>query len=377
VLDFTSAAYLQFEHSSSTLSAWPRLTSGKPAALEELPGTARIEAELAALVGCERALLGPSTLHLFWDLFRLLPGENICIFVDQGAYPISRWGIERAAAAGIPARIFPHNDVAALRMAIRDAGRSTPAIVTDGFDTQCGTPAPLIEYAKCAGSEGGFLVVDDTQSLGIFGTVTTGSDPYGLGGGGSLRRLALRHPGVLLVSSLAKAFGVPMAMLAGSSRLVEHFRMTFQTRVHCSPPSAVALVAALNALELNRRKGDALRRHLAERVVYFRRGLQRLSLLGNGSCFPVQPIAASQGTDTVALYRALLNHGVRPVLHDGCGRRSPCISFVFTVRHRLTDIEQALNSLMEALPSGVHSTEGEKSNEWISRSFRQNQIYQK
>ncbi|WP_433968357.1 hypothetical protein [Tunturiibacter gelidiferens] len=76
MLDFTSAAYLEFEHASWNLPAWPRLTSGKPSALEELPGTAEVESELAALVGCERALLGTSTLHLFWDLFPLLSGRT-------------------------------------------------------------------------------------------------------------------------------------------------------------------------------------------------------------------------------------------------------------------------------------------------------------
>ena len=51
---------------------WDRLTLGKPAALESPPGAREVEGELAALTGCERAVLAPSTLHLFWDLFGIL-----------------------------------------------------------------------------------------------------------------------------------------------------------------------------------------------------------------------------------------------------------------------------------------------------------------
>ncbi|WP_433968356.1 aminotransferase class I/II-fold pyridoxal phosphate-dependent enzyme [Tunturiibacter gelidiferens] len=265
---------------------------------------------------------------------------------------------------------LPPNDIPALQKAMRNAGRVTPAIVTDGFCPGCGTAAPLTDYAQCAVLGGGFLVVDDTQSLGVFGALTAGFAPYGHGGGGSLQRLALRHPVIVLVSSLAKAFGVPVAMLAGSTRVVEHFRSESQTRVHCSPPSAAALAAALNAVELNRRFGDALRLSLAEGVAHFRRGLKRLSLLGSNSLFPVQPIALPPGANTVAVYHALLNLGVRPVLHEGCGDHRPCISFVLTVRHRLTDINKALDSLVEALPSGALPTEGVRSNESLQRKNR-------
>src|SRR5271156_5922486 len=98
MLDFTSSLYLGFEHSSSSLPSWDRFTLGKPTALAELEGTEQIERELAALVGCESAVIGVSTLHLFWDLFGILGERGWNIFVDGSLYPIARWGVERAAA---------------------------------------------------------------------------------------------------------------------------------------------------------------------------------------------------------------------------------------------------------------------------------------
>src|ERR1700742_4442103 len=96
MLDFTSALYLGFEHASGSLPGWTSLTLGKPAALEQGPGVLRVERELAALTGCEGAVLGASTLHLFCDLFAMLGGKNVAIWIDEAAYPIARWGADRA-----------------------------------------------------------------------------------------------------------------------------------------------------------------------------------------------------------------------------------------------------------------------------------------
>jgi 8-amino-7-oxononanoate synthase len=76
VLDFTSALYLGMHHTTGALRPWRSLTTGRPAALAEPPGAAAVVNHLADLVGCERATLLPSTLHLFWDLFGRLDARN-------------------------------------------------------------------------------------------------------------------------------------------------------------------------------------------------------------------------------------------------------------------------------------------------------------
>ena len=76
--------------------------------------TERVAQDLAQLLRCKRAVLAPSTLHLYWDLFDLLARDHIAIYVDAGTYPIARWGIERAAAKGVRTATFPTHDSAAL-----------------------------------------------------------------------------------------------------------------------------------------------------------------------------------------------------------------------------------------------------------------------
>jgi len=355
VLDFTSSLYLGFEHPSSDLPAWPQLTLGKPAALEVLPGIPRLERELASLAGCERALVAPSTLHLFWDLFAIMAHRDLNIFLDRGSYPIARWAVERAAAAGVPVRTFPQHDVKALLWALSNAGRARPVIVTDGFSPSSGAAAPLADYADFAVSRGGLLVVDDTQALGVFGPSPALSTPYGKGGGGSLQKFGLRHPGIVVVSSLAKAFGVPIAMLGGSAALIEKFLENSKTRMHCSPPSAAEVWAACHALKENRRVGEALRSKLGQLVACFRRGLKSLGLLASRSLFPVQPLRLPQDMDVRAFYQELLERGIQPVLHSGSGSSNVQCSFVLTARHRLTDIDKALEALVHAIAIPIAS----------------------
>ena len=65
MLDFTSALYLSMGHASHRLPPWERLTTGRPAALAEPALADSVAAQLAALMGCETAVLAPSTLVLF------------------------------------------------------------------------------------------------------------------------------------------------------------------------------------------------------------------------------------------------------------------------------------------------------------------------
>src|SRR5260221_1007743 len=145
VLDFTSALYLGLQHPSASLASWDAFTLGRPAALAEPPDAETVAGELASLQGSEAATLLPSTLHLFWDLFRVLDGGQVGILCDAGLYPIARWGAERALGLGMPVRTFAHHDVGALAQAIDRMARAKlrPIVVTDGYCPGSGAPAPI------------------------------------------------------------------------------------------------------------------------------------------------------------------------------------------------------------------------------------------
>ncbi len=354
VLDFTSALYLGLRHGSELLPLWPQFTLGKPAALEEPAEARQVAQALAQLQGVEAAVLASSTLHLAWDLFVLLNDiQPITILMDAEAYPILRWGVERAACRGAPLRRFPHHSPSALRHAIAGADRRKrrPVIVTDGFCPGCGRLAPLRDYLACAEAAAGLLVIDDTQALGILGHSPDAALSYGYGGGGSLPHCGIRSSRVLTLSSLAKALGVPLAVLAGSAKMISAFADGSKTRVHCSPPSFPVLAAARHALSVNRRCGDALRALLLKRVRRFLARLRDADLSTVGGHFPIQSLDMSASIDPVRLHRDLLQQGLKAVLQrtHTPGAGAARLTFLLTARHQPEEIDCAAAALTRSI----------------------------
>jgi 8-amino-7-oxononanoate synthase len=349
VLDFASALYLGFQHASHDLRPWAQFSTGVPAALGGPALAAEISKALAILQGCERATLAPSTLHLFWDLFGVLRESRPAIFVDAATYPISRWGVERVAARGVAVRTFGHHDPNSLDAALQAGFSGRPIIVTDGFCPSCGRLAPVTDYLRTARGVGGWLVIDDTQALGIFGHSPGPEAPYGKGGGGTLKRTNITGPQVILASSMAKAFGVPLAVLAASEEIVERFEDQSETRMHCSPPSVATLRAAEHALRLNCDRGDTLRLRLAGLTRHFQAGLNQVGLTHTGGIFPVQSVAVPANRDPAAVHGGLLRSGVRTVLHQSDKDSGPRVSFLITACHTFSQINRAVDLLVRML----------------------------
>ncbi len=352
MLDFTSSLYLGMTHGSATLAPFDRLTLGVPAALGEAPGTAEVERRLAERQGCERATLATSTLHVAWDLFGLLSRRPAAIHVDAGAYPILRWGVERAAARGVRARSFGHHDGGAL-LASLDAvgpGGPPPVIVTDGLCPACGKIAPLAAYLDTARARGGLLVVDDTQALGVLGSHPAPGAPYGSGGGGSLCALGVGGPDVLVVASLAKGYGAPLAALSGPREAVERFEREGETRAHCSPPSVAAVRAAGRALDEDDARGDALRARLATNVRRFQQRLGEGGLRTDGGLFPVQSLPV--GPDALGVRAALARRGIRTFLHEPRCRAGARVGFVLRADHEPRDVDHAARAVIEVINAG-------------------------
>jgi 8-amino-7-oxononanoate synthase len=352
-LDFTSSLYLGMAHPSTSLRPWARLTAGAPAALTAPAAAPRVAGAFARLQGCQAATLARSTLHAYWDLVPACAAPGTAIYVDSGAYPISRWGVERAALRGVPIRAFPHLDADALRSRIDDdwSAGLRPLVVSDGVCAGCGRATPVRAYLDAARRGGGLLLLDDTQALGILGRDAGPDAPFGLGGGGSLRHSNIVSPDVVLVASMAKGLGVPMTVIAGDRNLIRELNERGETRSHCSPPSIADVYAAEHALAVNLERGDSLRLRLARNVESFREAVRPFVpgwLRAVTGIFPVQTIALP-ASRAQQVYQSLRQRGIVAVLHRATCRRQSAISFVITAGHGQGDIERAGAALGESL----------------------------
>ncbi len=339
--DFTSALYLGFTHDSQQLPGWAALTTGRPASLQESALSVATAAAAAAAVGCSQGALFPSTLHLLLDLLAWMGRGRGGFAWDEGLYPVARWGMERAVSQGAPSLSYPHRDarggVAAMK-SLANRGK-VPVAVTDGFCPACGGASPLNDLAEAAGRLGGWLVVDDTQGIGILGKTPTSTSPWGEGGVGTAAWLGVPLDRVILASSLAKAFGAPLAVLAGPEEVVAPFLETSSTRLHCSPPSMATVGAAARALEVNTLTGDRRRKRALQVVEGFRRRLGERGWRAAGHPFPVQSVTLEREMASI-LWKELVRQGHQALLQRGERVDQVRITFLLTARHTDKDLDE-------------------------------------
>lgn len=347
MINFTSALYLGMHHPSQLLQPWQQLTLGVPAALAEPPGAEEAARKLAQLQGCEQGVLLPSTLHLFWDLFAMLRQQPAALFLDEGVYAIARWGVDQFRAKGGDVYTFRHHDPDALLAQIKRQTHKNqyPVAIADGFCPACGHTAPAGEYLEIVRRFGGLLVLDDTQALGILGESSALHSPYGKGGGGMLRWSGNFGPDIVVGSSLAKGFGVPVAVLAGSKKLIRRFKTVSDTRVHGSPPSIAVIQAARHALKVNEAHGNLLRHRLAQRVAQFRKGLEAIGWDSIGGWFPVQILRGIVGDAAVRMHQYLSREGIQTVLSRPRNNGEVHLSFIITARHSVGEIDHCIDIL--------------------------------
>ncbi|WP_338846015.1 aminotransferase class I/II-fold pyridoxal phosphate-dependent enzyme [Massilia sp. W12] len=355
MLDFANALYLGWRHPAHTLGGWAALTTGQPAWLAEVPGSRRLAAGLARLQGLPAATLCTSSLHLFWDLFGLLAHARCLILFDAACYPVLGWGVERAQGRGARVQRFAAHDAQALARHLQQARAQgwQAVIVSEGFTPALGRFAPLPQYAELAQQYGALLVLDDTQALGLFDAPQAGH-PCGVGGGGSVSRFGLQDAPVLVGSSLAKAFGAPLAALAGARELIAEFDMRAATREHSSPPNQAAVNAALRALTLNGTEGEARRQRLWRNLAHWRQGVAQLGLESGGGLFPQQTLLGPW--DWADLYRFLRRRGVRSLLRNAARG----LSFILNADHEREQIAFVLQLIADWLqrqPSDVYGIE--------------------
>lgn len=349
--DFSSAHYLGMRHSSRELPDWEQLGSGIPAALDDEQEAAlakNIAQRVAAMQGVEAGVVAPSTLHLFYDLYGYLATQQVALFMDEKIYTVARYGVEQAQLRSVPIIQFRHQDVADLERKLRQhSSARTPIILSDGWCPQCARAAPLQHYLRLVQSYNGWIVVDDTQSLGILGWSPNKAQPYGYDGGGLLPHVGIRHAQIISIASLAKGFAVPLACLSSSSSFIQQFKKYSKTRVHSSPPSFAVLHGAAHALERNRREGNALRQQLLHRVRYMKSRLAKSNIYTVGGDFPVQSFSCADSRELTLLQHYLRECGIRSIGVAPHRNTRPALCCIIRATHSIQDIDALTDALIE------------------------------
>ena len=339
--DFTSALFLGARHPADALPYWPRLTTGRPAALAELGSARQVARCIARQQGAADALLARSSLHALIDVVLSLASKGGAVVIDEHAYPISGWAATVGALSGVPTLRYRHHEPAHAAAVLERCGAGRSMVLTDGWCPGCLRPAPLIDLAGVAATHRAVLVVDDSLAAGILGARPTPDEPLGSGGMGTPGWLGIQTGRLVWVASGAKAWGAPVTAIAGPAEIVARIREAGPTRMHASAPSA-ADVAALRAAVLDPR--SAARRHrLSRHITRVREHVRAGGLRPVGLPFPL--LLVDDGADGAALHAGLSRLGVRTVrVYRRCAGRSS-VGILLRADHR----EDEIDLLIEAL----------------------------
>ena len=267
------------------LSSHPRVVQAAQQALQAYglgaTGSRLVRGSTDAHTALEDALAGwlgvPSALVFssgyLANLAVVRAAAAVCDLVISDAFNHASL-IDGCKVSGLPVRIAPHNDPAAVA-ALLDAHPGRAAVVTESVFSVDGDLAPLAELHAVTSSRGALLIVDDAHALGLLGPAGAGAvAAAGLTG----------QPDVIVTATLSKSLGGAGGVVAGPAAVIRHLVDTGRSFIYdtAPPPAVVAGVHA--AVEVARDADD-------RRAVVLRRGAETAARL-RAAGFPARDPAA-------------------------------------------------------------------------------------
>src|SRR5438046_1565414 len=132
----------------------------------------RLEEELAAFTGRERALLFSTGYMANLAVMTTLAGRGETVLLDRLSHASL---IDGGLLSAARFKRFAHADARAAESALAEHSETTSVVATDGVFSMDGDIGPLDELARASKSHDAWLVVDDAHGLGVIGATGRGA----------------------------------------------------------------------------------------------------------------------------------------------------------------------------------------------------------
>ena len=315
--DFASCNYLGFDLDREILDAvpsyleawgthpsWSRLL-GSPVLYEQ------IEEQLTELLGAADTLVLPTITLIHLAVIPLLAAGGT-VFVDRRAHKTVYEGAELATLRGATLTRFAHNDLTQLERLLQADTSSARLICIDGVNSMTGNAPDLPAFAALAREHGAILYVDDAHGFGVIGERRPDElSPYGARGNSVIRHLGESYDDIVLVGGLSKAYSSLAAFIACPTEMKRLLKTTAPPYLYSGPSPIASLATVLAGLEVNERRGDALRADLHAKTARVLDALDRLGAhTPNSDGFPIIEVPLAQAEQIGDAGRFLFDKGV-------------------------------------------------------------------
>jgi 8-amino-7-oxononanoate synthase len=336
-VDFSSNDYLGLAHHPAVAAAMSEcaLRSGAGSGASHLiTGHGieheRLEEELAAFTGRERALLFSTGYMANLGVITALADRSESVVLDRLSHASI---IDGALLSGARFKRYAHADAGAAERMLGADG--SVLLATDGVFSMDGDIAPVARLAKAAKTHDAWFVVDDAHGIGVLGK----------NGRGSTEELSPEDVPVL-VGTLGKAFGSFGAFVAGSRDLIQFLIQKARSYMYTTALPQPVAAATRKALEIAQREPWRRERVLAL-TARFRKGAReaRLRLLDSNT--PIQPVVLASAEAALRTQAELLEAGFAvvairaPTVPKGSERLRVALSAAHT--------EEQVDALVEKL----------------------------
>jgi 8-amino-7-oxononanoate synthase len=247
----------------------------------------RLEEELAAFVGRERALLFSTGYMANLAVVAAFAGRGDLVALDRLSHASL---IDAALLSRGRMQRYAHADAeAARRMLERHPAERDAVVATDGVFSMDGDVAPVADLARAAREHEAWLIVDDAHGLGVIGA----------SGRGTLEHFGLGADDVpLLVGTLGKAFGCFGAFVAGRADVIDYLMQKARSYIYTTALPQCVAAATRASLALAQRE-TWRRERVHALVARFRAAAAAHGVPLGSSLTPIQPVPL--GTERAAL----------------------------------------------------------------------------
>ena len=317
LIDYASCNYLGFDLEREiaavipayverwgTHPSWSRLL-GSPVLYTE------IEERLTELLGCEDALVLPTITLIHLSVIPVLAGGGT-VFVDRRAHKTIYEGCQFASIRGARIERFQHDDPEDLERLLRKDHSRTRLICMDGVNSMTGNTPELPVFAEIARRYDAILYVDDAHGFGVIGERRVDeTSPYGMRGNSIVRYFGESYENIIFVAGLSKAYSSLAAFIACPSEIKQLLKTAAPPYLYSGPSPVASLATTLAGLDVNEKRGDALRAGLWEKTGRVLRCLDELGVYTpNESGLPVIEVPLARHEDIGDVGRFLFEHGI-------------------------------------------------------------------
>src|SRR5437762_8317495 len=315
--DFASCNYLGFDLDREIIESvpdyldrwgthpsWSRLL-GSPVLCEQ------IEERLCELLGAEDVLVLPTITLIHMSVIPVLAGSGT-IFLEKRAHKTIYDGCQLASARGATVKKFGFEDVDDLERLLKERSSVPRLICIDGVNSMTGNAADVEGFARLAREYDALLYVDDAHGFGVIGErAPDETSPYGMRGNSIVQHVGETYDHVVLVAGLSKSYSSLAAFMACPPELKRLLKTAAPSYLYSGPSPVASLATTLTGLDVNEKRGDAVRADLWRKTSAVLDCLDRLGAhTPNRSGFPIVEVPLARHEDVDAVGRFLFDNGI-------------------------------------------------------------------